>query len=37
MLTRKQSELLEYLTTHLSMNDVRPSFDEIKRWRHIIH
>ena len=30
MLTRKQSELLEYLTTHLSMNDVPPSFDEMR-------
>ena len=30
MLTRKQSELLEYLTTHLSMNDVSPSFDEMR-------
>ena len=29
MLTRKQSELLEYLTTHLSMNDVPPSFYEM--------
>ena len=30
MLTRKQSELLEYLTTHLSINDVPPSFDEMR-------
>ena len=30
MLKRKQSELLEYLTTHLSMNDVPPSFDEMR-------
>lgn len=30
MLTRKQSELLEYLTTHLSMNDVPTSFDEMR-------
>ncbi|MBT6123103.1 MAG: transcriptional repressor LexA [Candidatus Puniceispirillum sp.] len=30
MLTRKQSELLEYLTTHLSVHDVPPSFDEMR-------
>ena len=30
MLTRKQSELLEYLTKQLSMNDVPPSFDEMR-------
>ncbi|MDB2390003.1 transcriptional repressor LexA [Alphaproteobacteria bacterium] len=30
MLTRKQSELLEYLTTHLSTHDVPPSFDEMR-------
>lgn len=30
MLTRKQSELLEYLTTHLASHDVPPSFDEMR-------
>lgn len=30
MLTRKQSELLEYLTTHLVTHDVPPSFDEMR-------
>ena len=30
MLTRKQSELLEYLTTHLATHDVPPSFDEMR-------
>ncbi|WP_438996709.1 transcriptional repressor LexA [Candidatus Puniceispirillum sp.] len=30
MLTRKQSELLDYLTTHLATHDVPPSFDEMR-------
>jgi repressor LexA len=30
MLTRKQNELLEYLKTHLSKNEVPPSFDEMR-------
>jgi repressor LexA len=30
MLTRKQSELLSYLTSHLQEHDVPPSFDEMR-------
>ena len=30
MLARKQSELLDYLTTHLATHDVPPSFDEMR-------
>lgn len=30
MITRKQSELLDYLTTHLATHDVPPSFDEMR-------
>jgi len=30
MLTRKQSELLNYLTRHIKKNDVPPSFDEMR-------
>ena len=30
MLTRKQSELLTYLTNHMERNDISPSFDEMR-------
>ena len=30
MLTKKQKELLDYLTTHAEKNDVPPSFDEMR-------
>lgn len=30
MLTRKQSELLTYLSSHMEKNDVPPSFDEMR-------
>ena len=30
MLTRKQKELLDYLTTHAETHDVPPSFDEMR-------
>ena len=30
MLTRKQSELLTYLSDHMQQHDVPPSFDEMR-------
>ena len=30
MLTRKQKELLDFLTAHAEANDVPPSFDEMR-------
>ncbi|MEC8553315.1 MAG: repressor LexA, partial [Pseudomonadota bacterium] len=30
MLTRKQKELLDYLTAHAEAHDVPPSFDEMR-------
>ena len=30
MLTRKQSELLTYLSDHMQQHDVSPSFDEMR-------
>ena len=30
MLTRKQKELLDYLTAHAEMSEVSPSFDEMR-------